>query len=251
MPPNHGRDDTPRSATHFGIAVRAGSKYGLKIDRETYAVINKRSSTHFPRERAPKLWDALNDIYEDEDHRFHTDEWCEAQQARALENYDLNMAYFSTLDRDEFNRAVEDAVAAQREMVEVTDLNKWEGKQGLYVMVLDEFKQAYIGVTSSDGGIKARIRQHWSSSKAFDRLLWGRVDESIISIDSFRALDTTRIYAAKVRNPLSLENKVIDSLPSKFVLNRVIGGDGRLVGLGLALGADVMKRRNFEGVAGE
>ena len=133
----------------------------------------------------------------------------------------------------------------------MTDLNKWEGKQGLYVMVLDEFKQAYIGVTSSDGGIKARIRQHWSSSKAFDRLLWGRVDESIISIDSFRALDTTRIYAAKVRNPLSLENKVIDSLPSKFVLNRVIGGDGRLVGLGLALGADVMKRRNFEGVAGE
>lgn len=234
-----------RSAVHFGLNVRGGSRHGLHIDRDTYASINKRSSTHFPKELNPALWDAIDDYYEDEGHRFHTDEWCTAHQSRSLENFDLNMAYCKTLDPTEFETAVAKAVAAQKGMVEVTDLNEWDGKRGLYVMVLDEYKQAYVGVTESDGGVKARIRQHWSNSKAFDRLLWGRVDESIISIDSFRALDTTRIYAAKVRNPLSLENKVIESLPAKYLLNRIMGGDGRLIGLAAALGVDIIKKREF------
>lgn len=244
-------DPVPRSAVHFGLSVRAGSKYGLKIDRDTYATINKRSSTYFPRERAPKLWDALSDVYEDEDHRFMTDEWCEAHQARALENFDLNMAYFRSLDREEFDSAIDEAVKARRGMIEVTDLNDWDGEQGLYIMVLDEFKQAYVGVNVSDGGIKSRIRQHWNTNKAFDRLLWGKVDESIVSIDSFRALDTTRIFASRARNPFALEDKVINSIPSKFVLNRVMGGDGRSLGLGMTLGVNVMKRRDFAGGSGE
>lgn len=249
--PSTQASETPRSAVHFGVNVRAGSKYGLRIERESYAVINKRSSTRFPRERAPELWDALDHIYEDEDHRFHTDAWCEEQQALALENYDLNMAYFRSLDPQEFDDAISKAVVSQRGMVEVKDLNKWDGEQGLYVMVLDQYKQAYVGVSNSLGGIKARIRQHWSSNKAFDRLLWGRVDDSILSIDSFRALDTTRIFASKVRDPLSLEDKVIQSLPSKFVLNRIMGGDGRLVGMALALGSDVIKRRALAGADDE
>lgn len=63
-----------RSAVHFGLNVRAGSKPGLRVDRDTYATINKRSSTYFPRERASELWDSLSDAYDDEDHRFMTDE---------------------------------------------------------------------------------------------------------------------------------------------------------------------------------
>lgn len=249
--PSTQASETPRSAIHFGVNVRAGSKYGLRIERESYAVINKRSSTRFPRERAPELWDALDHIYEDEDHRLYTDAWCEEQQAQALENYDLNMAYFRSLDPQEFDDAISKAVASRRGMVEVKDLNKWDGEQGLYVMVLDQYKQAYVGVSNSLGGIKARIRQHWSTNKAFDRLLWGRVDDSILSIDSFRALDTTRIFASKVRDPLSLEDKVIQSLPSKFVLNRIMGGDARLAGLALALGSDAIKRRPLAGVDDE
>ncbi|MBF4565973.1 hypothetical protein [Plantibacter sp. VKM Ac-2876] len=158
----------------------------------------------------------------------------------------MKMAYFRTLDRRDFDHAIDEAVKAQRCMVEVTNLNDWEGKQGLYIMALDEFKQAYVDITHSDGGIKSRVRQHWSTSKAFDRPLRGRVTESIISIDSFRALDTTRIFAARARDPFALEDKVINSIPSEFMLNRVMGGDGRLVGLGIALGADAMKRRAFE-----
>jgi len=55
-------------------------------------------------------------------------------------------------------------------------------------------------------GAKEHIRQHWSKTKQFDRLLWGSVTESIISIDSFRALDTTRIldrWGQRVRRLLA------------------------------------------------
>lgn len=234
------------SVIHFGLDVRSGTKYGLSIERETYAQINKRSSSYFPRESYPEgYWEAVAHNYDDADHRFMTDEWCRGHQARALANFDLNMAYFSTLDHDEFEAAVATAVAAQKGMVEVTDLNEWKGKRGLYVMVLDDFCQAYVGVTESESGVAGRIRQHWTSSKAFDRLLFGDVSDSILSIDSFRALDTTRIFAAKSRNPFDLEDKIIESLPSKFVTNRVAGGRGDMLGFLTGLGVDVFKRREL------
>jgi hypothetical protein len=233
------------AAKHFGVTVRSGSKHGLHIDRETYALINKRSSTHLPREMNPALWDALAKYYEDEDHRIHTDEWCSAHQARALDNFDLNMAYFESLDQSEFDRGVSEIVTSQARMVEVTDLNEWEGKAGLYVMVLDDHRQAYVGITNSSGGVKTRIRQHWSTSKAFDRLLWGSVHESILSIDSFRALDTTRIFALEAHDPLALENKVMRSIPGKFLLNRIAGGDAKLVGFASMVGGDMVKMREL------
>lgn len=235
--------ESARTLEHFGVKVRSGSKYGLHIDRVTYAQINKRSSFYFTREQNPALWDSLADIYEDENHRFYTDEWCEIEQADALENFELNMGYFSSLDPAEFDLAIVDTVTAQRGMVEVTDLNEWEGKCGLYLMVLDDYRQAYVGVTERD--IKMRIREHWSSNKQFDRLLFGGVNRSILSIDSFRALDTTRIFALQVRNPFDLEDKVIESLPGKFLLNRVMGGGENILGFAMALGIDIIKKRDF------
>lgn len=234
------------SAIHFGLDVRSGPKYGLNIERETYAQINKRSSSYFPRDAYPEgYWEAVAHNYDDDEHRFMSDEWCQAHQARALENFDLNMAYFEELDHEEFDAAVTAAVATQKGMVEVTDLNEWKGKGGLYVMVLDDFCQAYVGVTQSAAGVSGRIRQHWTSSKAFDRLLFGDVSDSILSIDSFRALDTTRIFAAKSRNPFDLEDKIIQSLPPRFVTNRVAGGRGDMLGFLTAVGVDVFKRREL------
>lgn len=234
-----------QTGMNLGVKVRSGSKYGLRIARDTYAQINKRSSTHFPRERNPELWDALAHHYEDKDHRIHTDAWCIEHQARALKNFDLNMAFFASLDHAEFDQAVTEAVAAQRSMVEVTDLNEWDQRRGLYVMILDDYCQAYVGVTESEGGVNTRIRRHWSSNKAFDRLLWGDVNHSILSIDSFRALDTTRVFAANVRNPYRLEDRVIQSLPPRFLLNRTMGGRGGLLGLASLLGADMVKKRDL------
>ncbi len=59
------------------------------------------------------------------------------------------------------------------------------------MLVLDEYKQVYIGQSTD---IKSRILHHRSKKKPFDRLIFGSVENSILSIDSFGALDTTRIY---------------------------------------------------------
>lgn len=234
------------ATTHFGVRVQRGSKYGLRLVRDEYARIDKRSSSYWKREVAPDLWDSLNDCYEDEAHRVYTDEWCERQRERALTNFDLNMSFMRALDHDEFDEAIRSNVASRPRMREVHDLNEWEGKAGLYVMVLDDYCQAYVGTTSAAVGIKSRIRQHWQRGKAFDRLLWGSVEESILSIDSFRALDTTRVFATSTANSYALETELVEAIPSKFRLNRIVGGDGRMVGMLSALGADVMKRREAD-----
>ena len=61
-------------------------------------------------------------------------------------------------------------------------------------MVLDLYKQAYTGQAAD---IRMRIKRHWSGTKQFERLIFGTKESSVLSIDSFRALDTTRIFAAK------------------------------------------------------
>lgn len=231
----------PTTGTHFGVAVRAG-KHGLRIDRERYGQINKRSSMYWRRELDPELWDAIAGDYEDEGHRILTDEWCAAHQERVLENYDLNMAYFASLDHGEFDAAITAAVAALPGMGEVFDLKEWAGRTGVYIMVLDAYRQAYVRVS---GDVEARIRKHWSVKHPFDRLIWGTVENSALSIDSFRAPDTTRIFAAVAREPYRVENDVIDSISGKFLANRIPGGRGDLVMFMSALGGDVVKTREL------
>jgi hypothetical protein len=72
------------------------------------------------------------------------------------------------------------------------------------VLVLDEYRQAYIGQSSWD---MLKRTKHWSGTKHFDGLLWGGVEESVMSIDSFRALNTTRIFAARTINYDALESR--------------------------------------------
>ena len=244
------RPGSTANATHFGTTVRSTRGLGLRISRETYARINKRSSLpRMVREDNPEYWDAVAWKYEDDEHRILTDEWCETQRKDALLNFDLNMAHFASLDRDEFESALQSAVASRRGMREVNDLTKWDGVPGLYIMVLDEYAQVYVGVANSSTGIAKRIRQHWTRQKQFDRLLWGAVEESNLSIDSFRALDTTRIFALKTDKFFAGENPLLEKFPRKFTLNRVMGGNDvvHLAGF-LGVGA-VMRTREFESAA--
>lgn len=213
-----------KSPVHFGVKIYRRRDYGLKLERDTYAQINKRSSMNrWFREEDPELWDALSERYEDAEHRIYTDEWCAAQQSRALRNFDLNMAFFQTLDHDEFDKTLQRVVTGHKGMVEVTDLNEWDGVPGLYIMVLDEYSQVYVGA-SGFNGVMARIKQHWGKMKQFDRLVWGGVDTSVLSIDSFRAFDTTRIFAVKTDWHFERENALLEAFPPEFVLNRVRGG---------------------------
>lgn len=73
--------------THFGVRVQSGSRHGLRIERATYATINKRSSVYAKREwYTVKEWESASRFFEDDDHRIYTDEWCAAQQEAALRN---------------------------------------------------------------------------------------------------------------------------------------------------------------------
>ncbi|AKV85476.1 hypothetical protein AKG07_03285 [Microbacterium sp. CGR1] len=63
--------------------MRSPFQLGLRISRETYATINKRSSLpRWHREENPELWDSLDWSYEDAEHRFHSDEWCEEDREK-------------------------------------------------------------------------------------------------------------------------------------------------------------------------
>lgn len=218
-------------ANHFGIKVLEG-KRGLKLTRDNYAIISKKNS----------LVKFSQDIYEDESGKTYKDQWCKEHYDECMKNYDLNMEYFSLLDHDEFNNEIDKFLKRNSEFVEVFDLNLYDHKSGYYLMVLDEYCQIYVGTTTD---IKKRIRTHWSASKPFDRLLFpmGAVNKSILSIDSFRALDTTRIFAYLTDKLYDNEDDFINQFSNKFICNRI--GGGRVQG-GLLEAITMMKSRKLK-----
>ncbi len=214
---------------HFGIKIKDG-KYGVKLTRENYAVINiKRTQkskkienyNHFKQAYNGINREKYNEIYTDESGNFYTDDWCNKMKGRALINFDLNMDFFSTLDNDEFNKALEKFLKKNNKFRNVSDLKTLDHIQGYYLMVIDDYCQLYIG-TSKD--IKSRISAHWTKKKEFDRLIFGSMSTSKLSVDSFRALDTTRIYIYETTTLFTLEDKFLCSIPNKFSCNRMGGG---------------------------
>ncbi|MCP1415430.1 GIY-YIG nuclease family protein [Paenarthrobacter sp. A20] len=211
---------------HFGETLRT-SRYGHRLIRDEYALVNKRRSTRLPRELyTDAAWEDEAWAFEDEDHIFFSDEYCAMQRKAALENFDLNMDFFKQLSGKAFMDVVSRTSSANKNLGVVTNLSDFSGVEGIYVMVLDRYKQIYVGYT---GDIRARIKRHWSGTKQFDRLIFGNKDSSVLSIDSFRALDTTRIFAAKTTRGFEQEGRLVSALPPDFLLNRVPGGE-RIMG---------------------
>jgi len=150
-------------------------------------------------------------------------EFIEEQRKRIEYNYDLNMKYFNTLDFVEFNEYLIN-FTKKHKFVEISDLSKYKGVSGVYILVLDKYKQVYIGI--SETGIAERIRNHWNERKNPERLIFGQAFNSVLSIDSFGALDITRIFV-KTDVPLHLgEYKYVEEFNNKYILNRTIGGIG-------------------------
>jgi len=226
------------TTTHFGVGIRPG-KRGTKLTRDNYAVVSHRSS--FGRSEP------------------YPDEWCQGQLAKVMDNFDLNMAYFRSLDRAKFANELHLFLAAfqepagqfqdEGEFLEVADLSVYDQVSGYYLLVLDQYCQVYLG-RSTD--IKNRIRAHWARTLPFDRLLFGPVDKSRLSIDSFRALDTTQIYVQDTGGPFwevpeyDMEDDYISLFSDEFVCNRLRGGTLTNVDrLEIALGWDksAIKRR--------
>lgn len=169
-------------------------------------------------------YDIPNDVFEDEEH--YTDAFVERHYNDCMKNYDLNMHYFNGLDYEKFNQYLLKFVKKNK-FIQIEDLATVDDKIGVYILVLDKYKQVYIGISRSEKGIKGRILQHWSKQKAFGRLINGRVETSILSIDSFGALDTTRIFYKELKWYQDIdeyERKIVGEFKSEYTLNRVSGG---------------------------
>ena len=144
------------------------------------------------------------------------------QIAKADLNYDLNMAYFNSLDFDEFNSYLVQQ-CKKFKFVECHDLTDLDNKMGVYMLVLDDYKQVYIGQSDN---IKRRIIIHWNKRKSLERLIFGDVCNSILSIDSFGALDTTRIFYIETISTYKTEERIVKKFFSGYMLNRTAGGIG-------------------------
>lgn len=218
---------------HFGVLV-AANKYGLRLTKENYAVVDNRPSFKPGRSAfdTVEFIKSMNDTYVidetevigDQEYvtRCHyTDAWCQQHYENCIKNFELNMAFYESLSQEKFNKKLRSFLRKHTGFKPVTDLKQFDGESGYYLMVLDEYKQVYIGTSEN---IKKRIQTHWRTQKEFDRLIYGSVDTSRLSIDSFRALDTTRIYAYKTWNTYNKENKYIEFFPDAYICNRNAGG---------------------------
>ena len=201
---------------HFGMRL-VKKKYSLELLRDEFALISTKPSL--------PILDTLiqQNAYTDELGREYRKEWCLAYRELCLQNYDLNMRYFKLLDSQGFNNALEEFFKKHCKFSEIEDLSRCDKVSGYYVLVLDKYKQAYIGKSED---VKKRIRQHWVVTKPFDRTLlpMGNVKGSCFSIDHFRALDTTRIFVWKRNLRDGLEAEMVKDFPSEYLANR-IGGD--------------------------
>ena len=195
---------------HFGVKVREDNF----LNRDNYAKINKKSSFKM---MMPSV------EYENVENRIYSDKWCEEYQQRCLKNFDINMVRFNQLDYTKFQNEISSFLFKHKKFAEIFDINDVLNVSGYYIMVLDKYKQLYIG-TATDIG--KRIKQHWSKRKQFDRLLFpmNNIEKSKFSIDSFGAFDTTRIFVSKSSTLYDLENEYIQSFSREFILNRVPGG---------------------------
>lgn len=187
-----------RMVTHFGVQT-SNRHDGLKLTRDNYVKVNNKSSF------------AKGLVY--------NDNFIKKHKKRSLYNYDLNMKYFSLLSKREFNNELMRFVK-KAEFKEITNLAPLK-VSGYYIMVLDEYSQVYIGRSKN---IRQRIQHHWRKQKEFDRLIFGNEEDSILSIDSFRAYDTTRIFVHKSFDLESYEDDFINMFNKKYILNRTIGG---------------------------
>lgn len=80
-------------------------------------------------------------MYEDDNHRIYSDEFCELQRATALDNFDANKAFFRQLPARDLGNAPNGLLAKHKNLKPVTDLFAWDGVEGVYLMVLGPYNR--------------------------------------------------------------------------------------------------------------
>lgn len=184
----------------------------------------------------------------------YNEEFIKRNKEAILKNLNLNLKFYTELDSEEFNKNLDKVLKLKKNngLKKVTDLKEYIGKKGIYIMVLDKYKQIYIGQSKRD--VVERIINHWKRKVEFENLLIGKVNESKLSIDTFGMLDTTRIYIENI-DPLYYNNSekidkreeyLINSIPEQYLINKV-GGGLRLDGIdSLKSFIDTCKKRKLD-----
>jgi len=221
---------------HFNVKLKDTDR--KKMTRENYCIptneVDSETKRHIKAAKKyieengkpsefmlPYYYDIPNSTFADEEH--YTKEYVKKHQDSCMINFDLNMEYFEKLDHSKFDKSLKKFVKKNR-FKEVDDLNTVDKMSGIYILVLDDYCQAYIGMSNS---IKKRIMKHWSTKKHFSRLIYGKVNNSILSIDSFGPLDTTRIFYKEIeasQNIHEKEEKYVSQFEEKYLINRSAGG---------------------------
>ena len=106
------------SLKHFGVTIKR-VKYSFHINRDEFALFD-------PVPSLPDFACFIEDrAYTDETHNEYSQEWGKRYRELCLKNYDLTMEYYKRLNKDEFNKAVNDFLDSNRKFKEVTNLNEY------------------------------------------------------------------------------------------------------------------------------
>lgn len=141
----------------------------------------------------------------------------------SLRNFDLNINYFHDLNEEDFLNNLKKYVMNNNMFEKVDDLSKYNKDQGIYILVLEKYKQIYIGQTTRN--LRDRIVRHWRNELPLLKTPFIR--SGILPIDCFGALDTSMIYVYKSSNQDEidqLESDLIENFPLNFIMNKTIGG---------------------------
>jgi hypothetical protein len=79
-----------------------------------------------------------------------------------LENFDLNLAFFAQIPQQDFDDALPEMLGKNKRLRPITNLRSLDGDEGVYVLVLDDYRQAYIGQATD---MRRRIKAHWTGTK--------------------------------------------------------------------------------------
>lgn len=164
-----------------------------------------------------------------------------------LANFDMNMQFYEQLDRVKFDHQLNQLRSKFPELEEVVDLTRERERYGIYILVLDEYKQIYVGKTFKN--FFDRIRQHWKANVEFDRLIFCDPKKSKLAIDSFRALDTTRIFVMPLLTEedavFEIERRIVEMVEEDFLANRLSGGSVNWTNVITPYMSERIKLRNF------
>lgn len=137
-----------------------------------------------------------------------------------VENVLINIHTLKELSHHDFEKELS-RVIKKYHFKEVDDISSY--KNCLYLIVLDEYKQFYVGkaVTS----LKNRMRKHWTAKIIPAKHLWnGGFEASRIKFDDFKMFDATRIFVCEDIKTMLIENKD-EASDRRIEINNTAGFD--------------------------